>query len=301
MSDKLNEMNKPPKSVISEPVERELADDSSYVKDSLFSASFMNENKALMISIALHAVVVVLLVVSVSFSPKATVSFASQAPAQPIQAVFIDAQAIADQKRQQAQAEAAARQKALEKQRQQEQQAAAERERKRKAEAAAKKKREEQALKEKQAQERAEAERQRTLEEQRKREAEMQRKLEEEKQRQAQQQREMEEQLAQEQAALNAANQRRVMSEVEKYQALIHQTIVQNLFDFESFVGRTCRLNVRLAPDGLVIDVRVLDGNDALCRASSAAVLRPATLPMSKDPAVYAEFRDFNITVSPEL
>ena len=258
----------------------------------------LKNNKALATSIALHAVLVFFLLVSVNFNPKPTVSFAQQS--QPIQAVFIDAQAIADRKReqQQAEAQAQARQRELERRQQQREEAA--REKKRKAEAAAQQKKREEEQKREQQKQAQEREKQRTLEEQRKREQEMQRKLEEDKKRQAQLEKELNEQLAQEQQAISAANQRRVMSEVEKYQALIHQTIVQNLFDFESFVGKTCRLNVRLAPNGLVIDVRTLDGNDALSRASQAAVLRPDTLPVSKDPAVFAEFRDFNITVRPE-
>jgi len=128
----------------------------------------------------------------------------------------------------------------------------------------------------------------------------MQQRLEEERQRKEALEKQLAEQLAQEQQALNAANQRRVMTEVDKYQALVTQTIVQNLFDYDSFIGKSCRLNVRLAPSGLVIDVRILDGDTALCRASQAAVLRPDTLPVSKDPAVFAEFRDFNVLVKPE-
>ncbi|WP_395341833.1 cell envelope integrity protein TolA [Ningiella sp. W23] len=256
----------------------------------------MKENKAMAISAGIHIVLIVLLLVSVDFKPKPTVSFASAA--QPIQARFIDAQAIADrqaeQQRQQ-QAEAQARQQALQRKRDQEQRAAAEREKRRIAKAAEEKK---QAEEQREAKER---ERQRTLEEQRKREQEMQQRLAEEKQKQAEFEKQLADQLAQEQQVLSAANQRRVMSEVEKYQALIQQTIMQNLFDIESFRGKSCRLNVRLSQSGLVIDVRILDGDDALCRASQAAVLRPATLPVSSDPAVFAEIRDLNITVIPEI
>jgi colicin import membrane protein len=251
----------------------------------------MQSKKAILISLGLHSALLVALLVSVDFGRKPAI--AASAPSQPIQAVFIDAQAIADQKRKQEQAEAQARQQEREKREQREREQAAERERIKKAADARKKKEQEEARK-------REQERQRTLEEQRQREQEIQRRIEEENKRKEALEREIAQQLEQEQAARSAANQRRVMSEVEKYQALVHQTIVQNLFDFDSFIGRTCRLNVRLAPNGLVIDVRILDGNDALCRASRAAVLRPDTLPVSKDPAVFAEFKDFNITVRPE-
>lgn len=251
----------------------------------------MKDKKAVLISAGLHAVLITLLLVSVDFGRKPVVFAATQA--QPIQAVFIDAQAIADRKRAQEEAQERSRQQAAQQRREREREQAAQRERERKAREAKQQKEREEAQK-------REQERQRTLQEQRQREQEMQRRLEEEKQQKEAREREIAKQLEEEQAQRSAANQRRVMSEVEKYQALVHQTIVQNLYDFDSFVGRTCRLNVRLAPNGLVIDVRILDGNDALCRASRAAVLRPDTLPVSKDPAVFAEFKDFNITVMPE-
>jgi len=251
----------------------------------------MKSKKAILISAGLHTLLVVALLVSVDFGSTPTVSASAQT--QPIKAVFIDAQAIADKKREQQQAEAQARQQELQKRQQREREQAAERERARRAENARKKKQEEVA-------QQKELERQRTLKEQREREQEVQRRLEAEKQRKAALEKEMSAQLEAEQQALSAENQRRVMSEVDKYNALVRQTIVQNLFDFDSYIGRSCRLNIRLAPNGLVIDVRILDGNDALCRASQAAVLRPDTLPVSDDPEVFAEFKDFNITVRPE-
>jgi colicin import membrane protein len=251
----------------------------------------MKSKKAILISAGLHTTLVLALLVSVDFGSTPVVS--SSAQAQPIKAVFIDAQAIADQKRAQEQAQAQVRQQELQKKQQREREQAAQRERVRKAENARKKKQEEVA-------QQKELERQRTLEEQRIREQEIQRRLEDDKKRKEAREKEISAQLEAEQKAASAANQRRVMSEVDKYTALVNQTIGQNLFDFDSYVGRSCRLNIRLAPNGLVIDVRILDGNDALCRASQAAVLRPDTLPVSKDPAVFAEFKDFNITIRPE-
>ena len=58
-------------------------------------------------SIALHVGVAAVLLISVSFSPSPLPTMATSAPV--IEATFIDAQAIADTKREQAQAEAQAR------------------------------------------------------------------------------------------------------------------------------------------------------------------------------------------------
>ena len=79
-------------------------------------------------SLGLHAIIAAVLLISVSFSPEPLPNAPSNAPV--IEATFIDAQAIADQKKAQAQAEAQAR--------------AEEREKQRKAQAAAEKKRQQQ-------------------------------------------------------------------------------------------------------------------------------------------------------------
>ena len=66
--------------------------------------SISPEQVGLYKSIGLHFFIAALLLISVSFSPDPLSSMPSNAPV--IEATFIDAQAIADQKREQAQAEA---------------------------------------------------------------------------------------------------------------------------------------------------------------------------------------------------
>ena len=43
--------------------------------------------------------------------------------------------------------------------------------------------------------------------------------------------------------------------------------------------------------------VTILSGDDALCRASRSAVLRPDRMPMSDDLDVYEELKDITLTV----
>ena len=105
----------------------------------------------------------------------------------------------------------------------------------------------------------------------------------------------MQEQLAKEQEAMQQQRRQHVLSEKERYQALIHQTIKRYLN--ADFKGKSCRLNIRLATTGLVTKVSVLDGDPALCRAAQSAVLRPDRLPVSDDPAVYEELKNINLKV----
>ena len=252
------------------------------------------DKNALLKSFGLHVVIAMLLLISVSLSSSPIMPVVSNTAAPVvIKATFIDAQAIADAQRAQAQAEAQARAEQQRKQR------AAEDKRRR--EAAARKARQEKAAKEA-----AEAKRQSELrrlaeekarERKEREEAEKAEKARKEKEaaERAEMERIMQEQLAKEQEAMQQQRRQHVLSEKERYQALIHQTIKRYLN--ADFKGKSCRLNIRLATTGLVTKVSVLDGDPALCRAAQSAVLRPDRLPVSDDPAVYEELKNINLKV----
>lgn len=159
------------------------------------------------------------------------------------------------------------------------------------AEAKAKKEAEEKALKE------AEAERQRKLEQER---LEKERKEKEAAER-AIQEKLIQEQLAREQAARQKARQKHVLTETQKYQALIKSKIQQNLLVDEKMKGKSCRLNINVAFSGLVTKVTKLSGDTVVCDAAQRAVWKAETLPVSKEPDVFQELKDIIITVEPEL
>jgi colicin import membrane protein len=250
-------------------------------------------------SFLLHAVILASILISINFSDKPLEfvnAVSSPAQAAPIvKATFIDSNVIAQQQREKAQAEAAAQQR--ERRRVQAERDRAERERKRRAE---------DARKQREAEQQKEQERLNALEEQRIKEqaAAAQRAEEERKQRELEEmkralEQEMSEQLAQEQAAQNAANQKRVMTEVERYNVLMIQKIQRNLNLDGAFKGSSCLLNLRLASDGLILSVKVLEGDPALCRAAQAAALKASSVPMSNDPDVYDKLKNTNMTIRP--
>ena len=107
----------------------------------------------------------------------------------------------------------------------------------------------------------------------------------------------MQEQLAQEQAAQQQRRRAQVLTEVERYTALIQQTIKRNLYNDDSFKGKVCRLNIKLATTGYVTSIRILGGHDALCRAAESAVRRAEELPVSDAPDVYEQLKDINLKV----
>lgn len=117
----------------------------------------------------------------------------------------------------------------------------------------------------------------------------------------AEQERALQQQMAEEQAQRNVAKKQQVMGEVAKYKALIQQRVQQNLIVDETMKGKFCRLNIKLAFNGLATSVKILEGDRNLCSAAQNAILKTGKLPISKDPAVFEELKNINLTVRPEL
>lgn len=111
----------------------------------------------------------------------------------------------------------------------------------------------------------------------------------------------IQEQLAQEQAARNKLRKQQVLSEVDKYRALIMQRIQSNLLIDEKMKGKQCRVNIRLGFNGLVTDARSLGGDKLVCEAALRAVRMADTLPVSKEKDVFEQLKNINLTIKPNL
>ena len=110
------------------------------------------------------------------------------------------------------------------------------------------------------------------------------------------------EQMAAEMATRNKARQQQMMSEVQRYAALITSVINQNMInDRSTMEGKSCKLLISLAPSGFVTQARVIDGSAVVCEAAKRAVYKAGTLPVSKDPEVFNEMRNIDVTVVPEF
>lgn len=103
---------------------------------------------------------------------------------------------------------------------------------------------------------------------------------------------------AQQAAARSAATE----GEIDKYKALILQQIQQNWIMPQNVQNLSCVLQVELAPGGMVLNVKLVksSGNDALDRSAIAAVNKASPLPVPKDSAAFAAFRNFTLTVKPD-
>lgn len=244
----------------------------------------------------LHLLIVLGFLFSFQMSSKPLVFAAQSIPntaqqSEIIEATFIDSNVIEQQRRQKAQAEATARQKQLEQQKE------LERQRKLKI------KREQEAQRKKQQeleqQKIAEQARLDALEKAQKQEAEIAEKRRQQEQRQRELEQELAEQLAQEQAAMQQVAERRIMTELEKYQSLIQQTIQRNINFDGGYSGKYCVLNVKLASNGLVLSAKGIKGDNSLCRVAERAAIRAQTLPVSDDPEVFNKLKEINFNVTP--
>lgn len=90
---------------------------------------------------------------------------------------------------------------------------------------------------------------------------------------------------------------------VDKYKALILQSIGQHwLVPANVDKKRSAVLLIRLAPGGVVLDVQLTksSGDDALDRSARAAVFKSSPLPVPSEPDAFDPFRQFLLKVKPE-
>lgn len=90
---------------------------------------------------------------------------------------------------------------------------------------------------------------------------------------------------------------------VDKYKALILQSISQHwLVPSGVDKRRSAELLIRVAPGGTVLDVQLTksSGDEALDSSARAAVLKSSPLPVPTDAEEFESFRQFVLKVKPE-
>ena len=97
-----------------------------------------------------------------------------------------------------------------------------------------------------------------------------------------------------------SAKQQHINDEVQRFGAVYKQMIQQNLLIDESFVGKSCRVKMKLTSSGLLLSVTTLSGDAQVCRAAKTAVTKVNVFPMPKDADIAAKLTNINLTVQPE-
>ena len=113
----------------------------------------------------------------------------------------------------------------------------------------------------------------------------------------------LQKQIDAEQSQINQARKAHILTQVDKYKALVLNTISQHWIVPENVNKKlSTQLTIRVAPGGTVLSVHVLktSGNAVLDRSVINAVWKASPLPVPQDPVVFAQFREFHLTVKPE-
>lgn len=115
-------------------------------------------------------------------------------------------------------------------------------------------------------------------------------------------QQQLDQQLTDEQQQLNASQAAATQGEIDKYKVQIIQVIGQQwLVPANLRENLSCKLLIRLAPKGLVLNVTLVEssGVPVLDRSAIAAVYKASPLPVPDDPSLFDNFRELNLTVKP--
>jgi colicin import membrane protein len=111
------------------------------------------------------------------------------------------------------------------------------------------------------------------------------------------------EQLLNEEIKLQGMQTRESQGEVNKYKALILQSISQHwIIPSQADKSLYCELMIRIAPGGMVLDVQVIrsSGDPSLDSSARAAVMKASPLPVPSDPNAFEPFRQFVLKVKPQ-
>jgi colicin import membrane protein len=180
----------------------------------------------------------------------------------------------------------------------------AEAEAKHKAELAAKQKAEAEARKkaEAEARKKAEAKKKAEAEARKKAEAEAKQKAEAEAKRKAEEAARREAEAALQAQLQEEAEQRRALSELEKFIPYIQDKVQRNwIRPPGSPEGLVCVVNVRLIPGGEVVSATVVQGSGdpVFDRSVESAVLKASPLPLPSDATLFRHFREINFKFNP--
>lgn len=159
----------------------------------------------------------------------------------------------------------------------------------------------EQAAKEAEQRRKEAEEAERKAEAERKRREQERKRLEEERRKAAEREAQLQQEMEAERQRRAASRRQQMTSEIQKYQALIQQTIQRHWNVDDSMSGKSCELTISVAPSGFVKSVSTGNGDPAVCRSAENAVLKATTLPVSEDPEIYEQMSTIKLTVKPQL
>ncbi|WP_262353104.1 cell envelope integrity protein TolA, partial [Escherichia fergusonii] len=86
--------------------------------------------------------------------------------------------------------------------------------------------------------------------------------------------------------------------DINNYAGQIKSAIESRFYDASLYAGKTCTLRIKLAPDGMLLDIKPEGGDPALCQAALAAA-KLAKIPKPPSQAVYEVFKNAPLDFKP--
>lgn len=87
--------------------------------------------------------------------------------------------------------------------------------------------------------------------------------------------------------------------EINAYLTQIRAAIQSHFHFADAYAGKKCSLRIKLAPNGMLIDVQAEGGDPALCRAAIVAITN-ASFPKPPSPAVYRVVKNAALEFRPQ-
>jgi colicin import membrane protein len=106
----------------------------------------------------------------------------------------------------------------------------------------------------------------------------------------------LEDELAEEaDEARRAARQGQLLTEKQRYVAMIVERVRQSWFTDDTMNGKECVIELKLASNGFVTSLNVVGGDAGVCNAAVNAINRVGRFPMPEDPDLNQEFRELKL------
>lgn len=87
-------------------------------------------------------------------------------------------------------------------------------------------------------------------------------------------------------------------TDISKYVRQIKTAIEKQFYNPGEYSGKVCSLRIKMAPDGLLLDVQKVSGDADLCHAALEAV-KKADFPRPPSPEVYEIFKNAPLDFMP--
>ncbi|SQK74012.1 cell envelope integrity inner membrane protein TolA [Tatumella ptyseos] len=85
---------------------------------------------------------------------------------------------------------------------------------------------------------------------------------------------------------------------IQSYIGQVQGAIQSKFYDSDNYAGKTCDVNIKLAPDGLLISATAAGGDPALCQAAITAA-KMAHIPKPPSQEVWQAVRDATLEFKP--